>query len=129
MEKTGILERQKKIAENDLVNGKIKPFCNMLDKGYRIVRAAYGLGKQTCLQPKFAKNDEQFTSDELHFSGSVAADRSGNERAVHRSKTSSTLKRGLKPNGSPVRLNKIWEGVGIQFVIKAFHAITIAVVN
>ena len=86
----------------------------MLDKGYRIVRAVYRLGKQTCLQMKFAKSDEQFTSDELLFSGLVAANRSGNERAVQRSKMSSTLKRGLKPHGNPARLNKIWEAWSFQ---------------
>ena len=114
MENTGILERQRKFAENDLVDGEIKPFCNMLDKGYRIVRDAWRHGKQTCLQPKFAKSDAWFTSDDLNFSGSVAADRSGNERAVHHAKLSSTLKRGLKPNGNPARLNKIWEAWSFQ---------------
>ena len=66
------------------------------------------------MQPKFANSDAQFTSDELNFSESVAADRSGNERAVHYSKLSSMLKRGLKPNGSPARLNKIWEAKSFQ---------------
>ena len=114
MEKSGILKRQKEFAEKDLVNGKVKPYCNVLDKGYRIMRKAYREGKQTCLQPKFAKSDAQFTSDELNYSGSVAADRSGNERAVRRAKLSSTLRRGLKPHGNPARLNKIWEAWGFQ---------------
>ena len=114
MEKSGILERQQKFAEKDLVNGEIKPFCLVMDKGYRIIRHAWRAGKQTCLQPKFAKSDAQFTTDELNFSGSVAADRSGNERAVRRAKLSSTLRRGLKPNGNPARLNKIWEAWSFQ---------------
>ena len=115
MENTDILKRQKEFAENDTKDGeKHIPFTIILDKGYRIIRIAWREGKQTFLQPKFAKSDLQFTSDELHFSGSVAADRSGNERAVRRSKLSSTLKRGLKPNGCPVRLNKIWEAWSFQ---------------
>ena len=114
MEKSGILKRQKKFAENDKVDGKYIPFTIILDKGYRIIRIAWREGKQTCLQPKFAKSDNQFSSDDLLFSGSVAADRSGNERAVHYCKVSSTLKRGLKPNGNPARLNKIWEAWSFQ---------------
>ena len=114
MEHTKILRRQKEFADNDRVDGKYVPFILILDKGYRIVRIAWREGKQTCLQPKFAISDMQFTSDELNFSGSVAADRSGNERAVHYSKMSSTLRRGLKPNGNPARLNKIWEAWGFQ---------------
>ena len=114
MERTNILKRQKEFAESDLVDGKYVPFLIILDKGYRIIRIAYREGKQTCLQPKFAKSDHQFTSDDLNFSGSVAADRSGNERAVHYSKVSSTLKRGLKPGMNPARLNKIWEAWSFQ---------------
>ena len=114
MENTEILKRQKAFAENDKSGGDDIPFTIILDKGYRIIRIAWREGKQVCLQPKFAKSDLQFTSDELNFSGSVAADRSGNERAVRRSKLSSTLKRGLKPHGNPARLNKIWEAWSFQ---------------
>ena len=41
-------------------------------------------------------------------SASVAADRSGNERAVKNSKASGFIKRGLKPNASPARFNNVW---------------------
>ena len=114
MENTGILKRQKDFAEDDLVDEKYIPFLIILDKGYRIIRAAWRAGMQKCFQPKFATSDEQFSSDDMLFSASVAADRSGNERAVRRAKLSSTLKRGLKPNGNPARLNKLWEAWSFQ---------------
>ena len=55
MEKTSILGRQQMFAEKDRVDGNLKPFCLILDKGYRIVRMCWRAGKQTCSQPKFAK--------------------------------------------------------------------------
>ena len=62
----------------------------------------------------FATSDEQFSSDDMLFSASVRADQSGNERAVCRAKVSSTLTRGLQPNGKPARMNKIWETWSFQ---------------
>lgn len=80
----------------------------ILDKGYRIVRIAWREGCQECLQPTFKNSDQTFTSDEMLLSASVAADRSGNERGVKRCKESAMLKRGLKPNDCPKRLNNVW---------------------
>ena len=114
IEKSGILRRQREFAEKDKVGDKYVPFIIILDKGYRIIRIAWREGKQVCLQPKFAKSDAQFTSNDLNFSGSVAADRSGNERAVRCSKMSSMLARGLKPNRNPAQMNKVWESWSFQ---------------
>ena len=109
-----ILKRQEEFARNDLVNGKYIPFHLLLDKGYRIVRDAFRFGGQICIQPMFAESDSTFTSNEMLYSASVAADRSGNERAVNRAKLSGAVKRGLYPRTSPIRLNKIWEAWSFQ---------------
>ena len=45
----------------------------------------------------FPESDNTFTSAETNYSASVAADRSGNERAVHLAKLSGAVKRGLYP--------------------------------
>ena len=58
-----------------------KGFVNILDKGYRITLSTNKEG-QSCLQPIFAKSDEQFTRDQMLHSACVAVVRSGNERAV-----------------------------------------------
>ena len=113
-EKAGILEQQKKFAEDDIVAGEYIPFSNILDKGYRIIKAAWRAGKQECIQPTFASSDRRFTSVEALISASVAADRSGNERAVNQSKRSGLLKRGLKPNGCPARMNNSWMAWSFQ---------------
>lgn len=109
VERSNILQRQNDFAQKDKVSDKVVPFTLILDKGYRIVRVAYQNGKQECLQPCFASSDRTFSSDQMLLTASVAADRSGNERAVHRCKFSGMLKRGLKPHSCPVRLNSVWE--------------------
>ena len=115
MEKANdILQRQEHFAKKDLVNGEYIPFGNILDKGYRIVRTAFKFGKQTCIQPMFAESDVTFTSNEMNYSASVAADRSGNERAVHLAKLSGSVKRGLYPRSSPAHMNNIWEAWSFQ---------------
>lgn len=108
VEKTGLLKKQQKFAEADLVNGEYIPFTNILDKGYRIIRLAWEAGKQECIQPVFAQSDRQFSTDETLISATVAADRSGNERAVRYAKVSGFIQRGLKPNACPARFSDIW---------------------
>ena len=81
MKKSGILKLQRVFAENDKVNDYYIPFVIILDKGYKIIWIAWMEGKQVCVQPKFAKSNAQFMSDNLIFL-SVAADWSGNERVV-----------------------------------------------
>ena len=49
-----------------------------------------------------------FTAMETLVSASIAADRSGNERAVRLVKLSGFLRRGLHPRGCPKRLNNMW---------------------
>ena len=107
-EHTPILKRQNEFAKIDTIDGVVLPFTLILDKGYRIVRIAWREGEQVCLQPTFKSSDRKFSCDEMLISASVAADRSGNERAVKRCKESAMLKRGLKPNGCPKRLNNVW---------------------
>jgi hypothetical protein len=111
---TSILKRQKIFAQEDTINGEYIPFSNILDKGYRIVRICWREGKQECIQPSFASSDRKFTSSEMLMSATVAADRSGNERAVKISKGSAFLKRGLKPNSCPIRLNNVWMAWSFQ---------------
>ena len=110
MEHTCILSDQEKFAKDDKVGDDDSwyPFNNILDKGYRIIKALWRAGKQVCSQPVFASSDRLFRSDEVLVSASVAADRSGNERGVKLTKMSGLLKRGLRSSASPVRLNNVW---------------------
>jgi hypothetical protein len=101
--KTGILEMQQKFQEAD---GGL-PFVNVLDRGYRVTRAAW-MSKQFILQPTFAKSDSKFSGSDVLRSASVAADRSGNERAVRMTKMSATVKRGTINNKDLVRLCDLW---------------------
>ena len=107
-EHTPILKQQNEFAKIDTIDGVVLPFTLILDKCYRIVQIAWREGEQVCLQPTFKSSDRKFSCDEMLISASVAADRSGNERAVKRCKESAMLKRGLKPNGCPKRLNNVW---------------------
>jgi hypothetical protein len=60
------------------------------------------------LQPTFSQGDRHFTTCEVLGSASVAADRSGNERSVRRSKMSSYVKRGTTQHKDIVRLCDVW---------------------
>ena len=122
-EKCGILEMQQKFAEMDLVAGLVIAFLLIVDKGYRIIQAAWRAGRQEVVQPTFARSDEMFTDMETLISGSVAVDRSGNERAVRLVKLSGFLRRGLHQKGSPTRLNDMWLAWAFQcnFMFKAVH--------
>jgi hypothetical protein len=103
MNETGILELQKIFADND---GGL-PFTNILDRGYRSTRAAWRQG-QFVLQPTFAKSDKKFSTRDVLRAASVAADRSGNERAVRVSKMSAYVKRGTQQHKNIVRLCDAW---------------------
>jgi hypothetical protein len=93
-------ELQKIFADND---GGL-PFTNILDRGYRSTRVAWRQG-QFVAQPTFAKSDNKFsTRDVLRAASSVAADRSGNERAVRVSKMFAYVKRGTAQHKNMVRL-------------------------
>ena len=114
MDQTSILKEQHKFVLTDLINNKYIPFSNILDKGYRITRICWREGEQECFQPCFASSDRKFASSEMLVPATVAADRSGNARAVKNYKGSAYLKRGLKPNGCPKRLNNVWMAWSFQ---------------
>jgi len=102
MNECGILEEQKRFQDAD---DGVK-FMNILDRGYRCTKASWQNG-QFVLQPTFAKSDEKFSCNDVVRSASIAADRSGNERAVRIAKLSSYLKYGNHTN--TVRLSDAWE--------------------
>jgi hypothetical protein len=93
-----IFEEQEEFAAED--KSSSQTFVNVLDKGYRSVLDSLMCG-QKCLQPAFAKSDEQFRRGETLHSGCVAVVRSGNERSVKRSKISWLVKRGC--------VDQIWD--------------------
>ena len=111
---SGIFEKQKEFAENDLVNDKYKAFTNIFDKGYRNRLAAWQIGKQLTLQPSFAKSDSRFRRGETLSSAIVASDRSGNERAVRLTKMAGYIGRGLESTQSMERIHKSWLSWGFQ---------------
>jgi hypothetical protein len=80
----------------------------ILDKGYRITTAAWECGEQLVIQPAFAQSDKQFTSLQTLRSAAVAADRSGNERAVKYAKMCGYIHSGLKNNARSQRMCDVW---------------------
>jgi hypothetical protein len=76
---------------------------NVFDKGFRLTLAAMMRGQQ-CLQPAFARSDQQFTQGDILHTACVAAQRSGSERAVMRCKMSWFLKRGIRDQSWTVDL-------------------------
>ena len=120
-EKTGIFERQQKFGEWDLVDGKVLPFTNIFDRGYRCNLMAWRAGRQEVHQPTFARSDRRFTGMEMLIAASIAANRSKNERGVNRAKMSGVISRGLHPRGCSVRFNNVWLAWSFQanFMFKA----------
>jgi hypothetical protein len=119
---TGILEQQKLFQELD---GGVINFLNVLDRGYRVTRAAWKQN-QFVLQPNFASSDRKFNTHETLRSGALAADRSGNERCVRLSKSSNLVKHGLQKAGGtgPAtirRVSKSWlvHGFQVNFMYKS----------
>ena len=103
-----ILDDQMAFAQSDLVCGSVKPFLNILDKGYRITLECKERGEQRTLQPDFAKSDRKFKAIESLSSSTVATDRSGNERAVRYSKASGYVKRGKYGQQDLKRIDDAW---------------------
>ena len=112
--RAGYLDEQREFQTNDTVDGEVKPFMNIYDKGYRAKMAAYKAGKQEVLQPDWAESDRRFNRTETLGSASVASDRGGNERSVNVSKRAGYISRGFQPNMCPVRMNKAWRTWGFQ---------------
>ena len=86
----------------------------MFDKGYRNRLAAWRTGKQLTLQPEFARSDQKFGRNATLTSARIAADRSGNERAVRLTKLSDYIKRGLSKRQEFKRLDDAWLVWGFQ---------------
>lgn len=79
MTKTDILKEQMRFALDDMVNGMVIAFTNVMDKGYRITMDCQEAGNQKTLQPDFMRCDKIFRAVESLSSATVASDRSGNE--------------------------------------------------
>ena len=104
----GYLNDQTTFAENDRVDGKVIPFTNGLDKGYRGKMSAFRHGKQMAIQPPFAKSDKRFRGSQTQYAGCIAHDRSGNERGVNVCKRSGMFQRKYEPTMCPRRLQNCW---------------------
>ena len=95
-------------------------WINILDKGYRVVEAAWREGRQFVLQPTFAKADKKFKGKETIRSSTVASDRGGNERAVRLSKMCGFLENGMEPAQNMNIVCEAWLGWG--FVCNFIYA-------
>jgi hypothetical protein len=113
-ERSGILQFQDGFQQRDPTTSEQLCFTNIMDKGYRCVQAAWAAGGQLLLQPFFARGDRKFTSREVLLSGAVASDRSGNERAVNRLKSSWMLSRGIHQKQDLDIFANLWIGFGFQ---------------
>ena len=109
-----ILESQKKFALSDLVNGKLLPFTNMTDKGYRLLLAAWQNGHQLVLQPDFKESDAKFSAEQTISSSVIARDRSANERAVRIGKTADIFHMAKNGNTDLQLIDNIWLGWTFQ---------------
>ena len=107
-EKTDIFKRQDIFAQSDRINGKVIPFTNILDKGYRVNLPAWRAGRQEVLQPVFVMSDRKFNSRDTIHTADVATTRSGNERGVNQSKRSGFIQRGIRQNSNAAVMDDVW---------------------
>jgi hypothetical protein len=107
-ERAGYLDEQWEFQKIDLIDGKVLPFTNIYDKGYRARAVCWRKGGQLVAQPIYAKSDQRFKGSDTLISASIAADRGGNERGVNISKRSGVIKRGFKTNMDPQMFQDIW---------------------
>ncbi len=107
-ENTDIFKRQEKFARQDLVDNQMKPFTNMLDRGYRVNIAAWRAGKQEVMQPSFVISDNKFSSRQTIHTAEVAMIRSANERSVNLSKKSGFIHRGVHQRSSVTMMDNVW---------------------
>lgn len=112
--RSGILETQQSFQDTDIVDGKVIPFLNVLDRGYRCTSQAWRAGRQLVLQPHFTNANRDFSTQEKLCSSNVASNRSGNERAVRYIKTSGFLKNGIESNQDWRRVDKIYTAYAFQ---------------
>ena len=120
-EKCKALKKQHTFASQDLVLGKVLPFLNILDKGYRCTVEAFRNGEQEVLQPTFAKKGHTFTAKDTLTTASIATDRAGNERAVNRLKSSGYIKGGVESSQSYKTVNDacLCYGFQVNFMYKS----------
>ena len=111
---TKILAEQDEFSKKDLVENEEVPFTNVLDKGYRLVLAAWQTGNQLVLQPDYKKSDTKFSGQQVISSAIIAEDRSANERAVRLAKKCGYLNRGLQGNVNMKRMDNCWLAWGFQ---------------
>ena len=98
---------------NDLVDGNVKEFYNLLDKGYRVIQAILRF-YQKAIQPIFASVLRNFNALEGLCISEIASDRSGNERGVKCVKHSGFISNGLEKNQSYERMNNVWKVFAFQ---------------
>ena len=89
-----ILDNEMVFADNDLINGLVKSFFNVLDKGYRITLDCKNRGGKWILQPDFAKSVCKFRAIESLLFSTVAIYRSGNKWVVRYSEASGYVRTG-----------------------------------
>ena len=94
------MQEQMEYQLADTVDGRVVPWTNVYDKGYRAKMVAHRMGKQLVLQPVWAESDRRFGRDETLLTAAVAHDRGANERAVNVCKRSWFVSRGFRPNSS-----------------------------
>ena len=83
------------------------PFLNILDKGYRVSLPAWRAGRQLVLQPTFKSSDKRFSGRDTVLTADSATIRSGNERAVYRSKQSGFIKRGIHQSMNTTTMDNV----------------------
>lgn len=110
----GYLQAQAGFQKKDLIDDKIVPFTNVLDKGYRARAVNYNHGEQLTAQPVFGKSDQHFKGSETKYSASLASDRGANERGVNVSKRSGLIKRGFKPGMDAAMFDDVWLSWGFM---------------
>ena len=71
-EQTKIFEDQETFAATDLVDNKVIPFSNILDKGYCVNVPAWRHGRQLVIQPTFVKSDRRFSTRNTVHTADVA---------------------------------------------------------
>ena len=109
---TQILEQQKWFTEWDTSSPNTA--INVMDKGYRTTLVAQEQGQQM-LQPAFSEGDKKFNREATLYSASIAAVRSGNERAVRHLKSSWYVTKRAHRQGRTLEfLSNVWLEYGFQ---------------
>lgn len=119
--RSGILQLQDQYVKIYDAGSSHAKWINILDRGYKVMGECFAVGEQKCLQPTFTKSGEpKFSGNNTQLTASVAADRSGNERAVKMAKISKYIKDGYKQTVNVEELCDVWLAWSFQvnFVYK-----------